>query len=67
MDIENLVKLAKQGAKPWAIVSYVLAALLGLSVGGNIYQAIQQQEIIIENETNFTHSNYNGNSINNQR
>lgn len=41
MDIEKLVALAKQVAKPWAIVSYILAALLSVSIAGNIYQAVQ--------------------------
>lgn len=50
MDIEKLVALAKQVAKPWAIVCYVLAALLGLSIGGNIYQATQTTNVIVEQE-----------------
>lgn len=64
MDIEKLVTLAKQIAKPWAIVSYVLAALLGVSIAGNIYQAVQGQEVIIDNNANFNNSNHNANSIN---
>lgn len=64
MDIEKLVVLAKQVAKPWAIVSYVLAALLGVSIAGNIYQAVQGQEGIIDNNANFNNSNHNANSIN---
>lgn len=61
MDIEKLVALAKQVAKPWAIVCYVLATLLGLSIGGNIYQAVQKNDIIIEQHNSS--SNYNNNAM----
>lgn len=61
MDIEKLVTLAKQVAKPWAIVAYVLAALLGLSIGGNIYQATQTTNVIVEQEN--TSSHYTNNNI----
>lgn len=63
MDIEKLIVLAKQVAKPWAIVCYVLAVLLGLSIGGNIYQAMQGQEIIIDNNADFDYSDNNENSV----
>lgn len=64
MDVEKLVTLAKQVAKPWAIVCCVLATLLGLSVAGNVYQAMQNQEVVIDNNANFHNSNMNNNSIN---
>lgn len=35
-DLEKLIELAKIVAMPWRIATYVLSALLGLSVCGNI-------------------------------
>lgn len=40
MDLEALNKLQKIATRPWLIVVCILGALLGVSVCGNIYQAI---------------------------
>lgn len=62
MDLENLIKLAHEVAKPWKIATYLLAFLLVLSLAGNIYLATQSYEITIEQDnSNATDSiNYKG-------
>lgn len=52
MDTEKLIAMAKILAKPYFIVCIILSILLAVSVGGNVYQATLENEIVIE-----THSN----------
>lgn len=62
MDTEKLISMAKMLAKPYFIVCIILSILLAVSVGGNIYQATLETEVVIEG-TNFESSDYNNNSV----
>lgn len=62
-DLENLIKMANIVAKPWKISVAILSLLLLLSVGANVYLATIENEVIIEQDNNF--SDYNKNGMNN--
>lgn len=52
MELENLIQLSKEVAKPWRIATYLLAFLLVLSVAGNVYLALNGGEVVIESDFN---------------
>lgn len=60
-ELEKLIALSKEVAKPWVIATWVLAILLGLSVAGNIYMMTQKTSVIIEQENNLSDHNINAN------
>lgn len=62
-DLEKLIRLAHVVAKPYLIAVWVLSVLLLLSVGANVYLATVENEVIIEQDNNF--SDYNKNGMNN--
>lgn len=62
-DLENLIKMANIVAKPWKMSVAILSVLLLLSVGANVYLATIENEVIIEQDNNF--SDYNKNGMNN--
>lgn len=62
-DLENLIKMANIVAKPWKISVAILTVLLLISVGANVYLATIENEVIIEQDNNF--SDYNKNGMNN--
>ena len=58
MDLEKIIELAKEIARPYKITTYILAVLLVLSIAGNIYLATDTNYITIEAADN-TSSNVN--------
>jgi len=60
-DLEKLIRLAHVVAKPYKITVWILSALLLLSVSANVYLATIENEVIIEQDNDF--SNYNKNGI----
>lgn len=60
MDLEQLIKLSKTVAKPYMWAVGILSALLLLSVGGNIYQAINGVDVTIEQANNNSDNSING-------
>lgn len=60
-DLEKLISLAHVVAKPYKITVWILSALLLLSVSANVYLATIENEVIIEQDNDF--SNYNKNGI----
>lgn len=52
-DLQELIELSKIVSMPWRIATYVLSALLGVSVLGNIYMATVENIITIEAENNI--------------
>lgn len=60
MDLEQLIKLSKTVARPYMWAVGILSALLLLSVGGNIYMASLETEVIIEQENIEANFNTNG-------
>lgn len=60
MDLEQLIKLSKTVAKPYIWAVGILSALLLLSVGGNIYQAINGVDVTIEQANNNSDNSING-------
>lgn len=61
MDTEKLISMAKILAKPYFIVCIILAILLAFSVGGNVYQATQKTEIVVEQD--YDSSDFNINQV----
>ena len=61
MDTERLISLAKALSKPYIIVATILGILLFASVSGNVYQATQKTEIVVEQD--YDASNYNTNQV----
>lgn len=61
MDTEKLISMAKILAKPYFIVCIILSILLAVSVVGNIYQATQQTEIVVEQD--YDSSDFNVNQV----
>lgn len=61
MDLEKIIELAKEIARPYKITTYILAFLLVLSIAGNIYLATDTNYITIEaadnTSSNVTQSN----------
>lgn len=61
MDLEKIIELAKEIARPYKITTYILAILLVLSICGNIYLATDTNYITIEaadnTSSNVTQSN----------
>lgn len=61
MDLEKIIELAKEIARPYKITTYILAVLLVLSICGNIYLATDTNYITIEaadnTSSNVTQSN----------
>lgn len=64
-DTENLISLAKVLSKPYLIASIILSVLLLISIGGNVYQATRETEVVIGG-TDFVYSDNNTNSIKNE-
>lgn len=60
MDLQELIKLAKSISKPYVWAVGILSALLLLSVGGNIYQAIVGVDVTIEQANNDSDNSING-------
>jgi hypothetical protein len=60
MDLQELIKLAKTISKPYIWAVGILSALLLLSVGGNIYQAIVGVDVTIEQANNDSDNSING-------
>ena len=60
MDLQELIKLSKTISKPYIWAVGILSALLLLSVGGNIYMASLETEVIIEQENIEANFNTNG-------
>lgn len=56
MDLEKIIELAKILAKPYKIMTYILAVLLVLSICGNIYLATDTNYITIEADDNTSSS-----------
>lgn len=52
MDLEKIIELAKEIARPYKITMYILAVLLIASVIGNIYLATKEIEVNIEADQN---------------
>ena len=52
MDLEKIIELAKEIARPYKITTYILAVLLVLSIAGNIYLATQEVEVVLEADEN---------------
>lgn len=59
-ETKAIVECAKEIAKPWSIVCYLLAGLLLVSVIGNIYQATRKHDITIEQDNTVSDFNTNG-------
>lgn len=53
-EYAKLLELADQAAKPWRFVSYLLSALLALSIAGNIYFATLDSEITLTANSNVS-------------
>ena len=51
-EYSKLLELAEQAAKPWRLVSYILALLLVASLGGNIYLAKISSPITLTSTSN---------------
>ena len=62
-DLEKLITLAHVVAKPYKITVFILSILLLISVCANVYLATIENEVIIEQDNNF--SDYNKNGMNN--
>lgn len=60
MDLEQLIKLSKTVAKPYIIAVGILSALLLISVGGNVYQATNGCNMVLEQENIESDNNING-------
>lgn len=60
MDLQELIKLAKSISKPYVWAVGILSALLLLSIGGNIYQAIVGVDVTIEQANNDSDNSING-------
>ena len=60
MELQELVKLSRAIAKPYMWAVGILSALLLVSVGGNIYMASLETEVIIEQENIEANLNTNG-------
>lgn len=63
MDLDKIIECAKMIARPYIWTSFILGALLILSVCGNIYLATQEVEIVVENEASFVDSDNNVNEV----
>lgn len=61
MDLEKIIELAKEIARPYKITTYILAVLLVLSIAGNIYLATQSYTIDVMQD--YDNSNQNVNDI----
>jgi len=61
-ELEDLIRLSHVVAKPYLIAVWILSALLLISVSANVYLATVENEVIIEQDNNF--SDYNKNGIN---
>lgn len=61
MDLEKIIELAKEIARPYKITTYILAILLVLSICGNIYLATQSYTIDVMQD--YDNSNQNLNDI----
>jgi len=59
-DLERLIILANKVAKPYLITVWILAVLLILSLGANIYLAAYNAEITIEQTNDNSDHNNNG-------
>lgn len=57
---ETILQYAKTLAKPWAIVCYILAGLLTVSLIGNVYQGSQKVDFVLEQENQYSDYNLNG-------
>lgn len=53
-DYAKLLDLAEKAAKPWRFVSYILAALLALSLAGNVYLATLDSEVVLTANSNVS-------------
>jgi hypothetical protein len=53
-DYAKLLDLAEKAAKPWRLVSYILAALLALSLAGNVYLATLDSEVVLTANSNVS-------------
>lgn len=60
MDLEQMIKLSKTVAKPYIIAVGILSALLLVSVGGNVYQAVRGVDVTIEQANNDSDNSING-------
>lgn len=60
MDLEQLIKLSKTVAKPYVIAVGILSVLLLSSICGNIYQAINGVDVVIEQANNDSDNSING-------
>ena len=56
-DLEYLIKLSKQVARPAYIALWVLSFLLFLSVSGNLYQSSLTCEFDVEQEFIYSDNN----------
>lgn len=64
--LEELEKMASIVAKPWRIATYALCFLLILSIAGNVYMCIKNNNKNISNEATLSDSNHNMLSFNNE-
>lgn len=55
-----IIEYAKEIAKPWSIVCYILAGLLTVSLIGNVYQGSQKVDFVLEQENQYSDYNLNG-------
>ena len=58
-NLSELIRLAKIVAKPYAIAMWVFFILLLVSVGANVYQAIDGVEVIVDSDNNFVEADNN--------
>lgn len=52
-DLEKLIKLSKEVAKPWRITTWILSILLCLSIIGNIFLSTKKAIIKFSADSNI--------------
>ena len=53
MDLEKIIELAKEIARPYKITTYILAVLLVISLVANVYLATQNIEVSFDANDNI--------------
>lgn len=59
-ETKAIVECAKEIARPWSIVCYILAGLLVISVIGNVRQGLKENNIVLEQANEQSDFNTNG-------
>ena len=63
-NLSELIRLAKIVAKPYEIAMWVFFILLLISVGANVYQAVNGVEVIVDSNNSFVEAD--NNIVNNE-